>query len=62
LSVFVSSGVKNVDCSLILKDILAKAGGRGGGKRDFAQGGIPDVSKADDIMNALLNSVRNALK
>lgn len=62
LSVTVSSGVKNVNCSEILKDAAAKEGGRGGGKQDFAQGGVPDAAKADIIMSSIMRSVKEALK
>ena len=61
LSVFLSSGTKNVDCSKVLKDAAAKVGGRGGGKPDFAQGGVPDVSVAETLMNDITAAVRNSL-
>jgi alanyl-tRNA synthetase len=62
LSVLMSSGIKEVDCSAIVKDILPRYGGRGGGKKDFAQGGVPDVSKVTEIFNDIIALVRNALK
>ena len=62
VSVYISSGSKNVDCAAILKNVAAKYGGRGGGKADYAQGGVPDASKTKDVMNDLLEQVRNALK
>lgn len=62
LSVYVSSASKNVDCASILKDVLTKFGGRGGGKNDFAQGGAPDASNADIVLNELLRRVKDALK
>ena len=62
LSVYLSSGSKSVDCASILKTVTAKYGGRGGGKADHAQGGIPDTSKAKNAMNELSDQVKNALK
>ncbi|MDR2866626.1 MAG: alanyl-tRNA editing protein [Methanomassiliicoccaceae archaeon] len=62
LSVIVSSGVREVDCSAVLKDAMTAAGGRGGGKKDFAQGGVPDASKADAVFNGIMSSVRASLK
>ena len=62
LSVYMSSGVKNADCSEILKRTVSKYGGRGGGKADYAQGGVPDVSNAKNVMKDLLDLVRTALK
>jgi len=62
LSIVVSSGTKRVDSSAILKGTMAEFGGRGGGKADFAQGGMPDVSRAENVRNRLLLSVEAALK
>jgi alanyl-tRNA synthetase len=35
------------DMGALLKQVLASVGGRGGGSRDFAQGGIPAGSNVD---------------
>lgn len=35
------------DMGVLLKQVLASVGGRGGGSRDFAQGGVPAGSKID---------------
>lgn len=35
------------DMGALLKEVLSSVGGRGGGSRDFAQGGIPAGSEAD---------------
>ena len=40
----------NVDCGAILKQVLAEFGGRGGGARDMAQGGVPDAGKLADVI------------
>jgi len=61
LSVMLASGNPKVDCKKVLGDVLSGFGGRGGGKPDFSQGGVPDVSKADEVLTALKDSVRTAL-
>ncbi len=60
LSVMLASGVDGLDCKKTLADVLVSFGGRGGGKKDFAQGGAQDA-KASDVLNALLDGVRNNL-
>ena len=62
LSVYMSSGVKNADCSEILKRTVSKYGGRGGGKAEYAQGGVPDTADAGHVLHDMLDCVRNALK
>jgi len=62
LSVYVSSGSKNVDCAKVLKAAAEKFNGRGGGKADSAQGGVPDVSKAKDVLDEIVRSVKDALE
>ncbi|MCC8169690.1 MAG: alanine--tRNA ligase [Oscillospiraceae bacterium] len=39
-----------VHCGMIIKEITAIAGGRGGGKPDMAQGGGTDAAKIDDAL------------
>ncbi|MBR3409696.1 MAG: alanyl-tRNA editing protein [Candidatus Methanomethylophilaceae archaeon] len=61
LSVVLASGNKAVDCKAILGDCLKAFGGRGGGKPDFSQGGVPDASIAGDVITALKEAVSKAL-
>lgn len=61
LSVMLASGSQKVDCRTILSDVLKGFEGRGGGKPDFAQGGVPDVSKAEEVLQALVSAVRTVL-
>ena len=61
LSVMLASGVENIDCKTILSDVLGRFGGRGGGKPNFAQGGVPDASKAEEVLKALIESVKGAI-
>jgi len=62
LSVVVSSGSKRIDAPSMLKDVMMKFGGRGGGKDGFAQGGMADVSQAQNVLDHLLRSIEKALK
>lgn len=61
LSVMLASDNVKVDCKGILSDVLVAFGGRGGGKPDFSQGGVPDVSKSEEVLEALLDAVRKSL-
>lgn len=56
-SVMLASNSADVDCRKILSDSLEKFGGRGGGKVDFAQGGMPDLSKVSELMEDLMKGV-----
>lgn len=38
------------DLGALMKDLMAKHGGRGGGNRDMAQGGVADVSTLDAVL------------
>ena len=48
--VFAQSAGQPFDMGALMKEIMSKLGGRGGGSKDMAQGGIPN---ADGIENAL---------
>jgi alanyl-tRNA synthetase len=61
LSVMLASGCPKVDCKAVFAEVLAPFGGRGGGKPDFAQGGVPDASKADEVLEALVKAVEKSL-
>ena len=61
LSVMLASGNQKVDCKAILSDVLSRFGGRGGGKPDFAQGGVQDTAVADEILDSLKESIGKAL-
>ncbi len=62
LTVIVASGNPKVDCKSILSETLPKFGGRGGGKKDFAQGGVTDTSAADELLKALMSSAESFIK
>ena len=57
LQVLVKTSNPNVDASALLKQALELANGRGGGKKDFAQGGAPESSNADKVYEYLLGEI-----
>lgn len=61
VSVIIASGNPKVDCKKLLPEILGKFGGRGGGKPDFAQGGIQDVAKAKELYESLVLAAESLL-
>lgn len=61
LSVIVASGTSTFDCRAVLPEVLKQFGGRGGGKPDFAQGGVQDISLAEDVLKALREAAEKAL-
>jgi len=60
-SIILASGSPKVDCKKIITEALGKFEGRGGGKTDFAQGGIPDSVKAKELLDILKKSVTESL-
>ncbi len=61
LAVMLVSGTPRVNCRTVLGDVLKQFDGRGGGKPDFAQGGVPDATKGQAVLNALLEAVKKVL-
>jgi len=49
--VFSRSADVDVDVSALMKEVMASIGGRGGGSKDLAQGGIPDATKASELLD-----------
>jgi len=49
---------KGLKAGVLVKEISAIAGGKGGGKPDFAMAGIRDTSKIDDALNAVPEIVK----
>ena len=62
VSAMLSSGTKKMDCKDVLSKVLANFGGRGGGKPDFAQGGVADAISADEIFSNLRKEVVQRLQ
>lgn len=61
LSVIMASGDPRVDCRALLPQVLKAFGGRGGGKPDFAQGGVQDPDAAEAVLEAMREAVAKAL-
>jgi len=53
---------RGLKAGVLVKDIAAIAGGKGGGKPDFAMAGIKDANKVDEALNAVSEIVRKNLK
>ena len=47
--IYIVSAKGSIDASAVIKRINSETGGKGGGKKDFSQGGTQDVSKLDEI-------------
>jgi len=61
VSIFVASGSKKVQSNDVLKNAVGRYGGRGGGTKEFAQGGIPNADDADKVLKDLVSGVKQAL-
>jgi alanyl-tRNA synthetase len=48
--IFAQSAGQPHDMGALLKEAMAKLGGRGGGSKDMAQGGVPDAEKIDGAL------------
>lgn len=49
--VFARSSDVEVDVSALMKEAMAASGGRGGGSKDLAQGGVPDASRVSELLD-----------
>jgi alanyl-tRNA synthetase len=56
--VFVQSAGQTLDMGTLMKEVLAKLGGRGGGTKDMAQGGPQRVQELGSVLNELAESIR----
>ena len=59
--VYIISAEGAADASKIIKLINSEVGGKGGGKKDFSQGGAPSVLKFGDIENIAGNIMSEVL-
>ena len=59
--IYIVSAEGNADASKMIKLINAEVGGKGGGKKDFSQGGGAEVSKFGDIENIIENIITEGL-
>jgi alanyl-tRNA synthetase len=60
--VFAQSAGQPFDMGTLLKQTLAKLGGRGGGSKDMAQGGLPDAEKIAVALSEAANALAPAGK
>ena len=56
--VFSRSADVNVDVSALMKEAMASIGGRGGGSKDLAQGGVPEAGKVAELIEQVASSDR----
>jgi alanyl-tRNA synthetase len=56
--VFAQSAGQPFDMGALLKETLAKLGGRGGGSKDMAQGGLGNAEGIEDALDAVATTVR----
>ena len=61
LTVLLASGDKRVDCKKLISQTLSEFGGRGGGKPDFAQGGVADTAMKERILESLMKGIEHSL-
>jgi alanyl-tRNA synthetase len=47
---FAQHPTAGADMNALLKEVLAKVGGKGGGTRDFARGRLDDPNKAEEAL------------
>ncbi|MFY9912093.1 MAG: DHHA1 domain-containing protein [Candidatus Sulfotelmatobacter sp.] len=57
--VFAQSAGQPYDMGALLKEVVAKLGGRGGGSKDLAQGGIPSSEGVAAALAAAAEKIRN---
>ncbi len=51
--VFARSADVDTDVSALMKEVMASVGGRGGGSKDLAQGGVPDATKVPELLDQM---------
>src|SRR5262249_40162263 len=56
--VFARSGDLSSDMGTMLRELVTAAGGRGGGGKDFAQGGVPDPKQVQSVLEEAQGKLR----
>ena len=56
--VFAQSPGQPHDMGALMKETMAKLGGRGGGSKDMAQGGLPEARNLDEILREVADRLR----
>jgi alanyl-tRNA synthetase len=57
--VFARSSDGNADMGSLLREFVTAAGGRGGGGKDFAQGGVPDAKQLEPLLEQARSRLRD---
>jgi alanyl-tRNA synthetase len=57
--VFAQSPGQTADMGALLKQTLSSVGGRGGGSKDFAQGGVPPGSNVEQLLDAAARKIES---
>ena len=57
--VFARSTDVDIDVSTLMKEAMAASGGRGGGSKDLAQGGVPDAGKVAELLEMVAGKIGN---
>ena len=60
--VFAATKASGFDAGSALKSAVSAAGGRGGGNKEMAQGGVPDAALIPELLEAVAQSVRKAVQ
>src|SRR5208282_5161367 len=55
--VFAQSAGQPFDMGALMKETMAKLGGRGGGAKDLAQGGVPNSEGIEAVLNAVAEKI-----
>jgi alanyl-tRNA synthetase len=55
--VFARSADVEADVSALMKEAMATVGGRGGGSKDLAQGGVPDAARVAPLLDQIASEV-----
>lgn len=55
--VFARSADVELDVSALMKEVMTAVGGRGGGSKDLAQGGVPDAAKIPELLEQVARKI-----
>ncbi len=55
--VFARSADAEADVSILMKEAMASVGGRGGGSKDLAQGGVPDAARVAPVLDQIASQL-----
>jgi alanyl-tRNA synthetase len=47
----------DIDVSAVMKEVMASSGGRGGGSKDLAQGGVNDLAKLSQLVDEIAGKI-----